>query len=80
MEADMTYGERLRAKNIGYMGGGRTRDKVVEGRDSDGARTKATTDQLGNTVTEHNNSKDQVDVLIKAPHVRISSREVRQDA
>jgi hypothetical protein len=58
----------------------RTRDIVVDGRDEAGARTKAVTDQLGNTVTEHNNSKDQVDVHIRAPHIRVGGRqeEIRQ--
>lgn len=72
-----TYGEILRAKNIGVLGRGLSRDKVVEGRDAEGNRTKTIIDQLGNEVTEHNNKKDQVDVLIKAPHVRIGTQEVR---
>jgi hypothetical protein len=57
----------------------RTRDIVAEGRDEAGDRTKATTDQLGNTVTEHNNSKGQVDVNIRAPEIRVTSetREIR---
>jgi hypothetical protein len=57
----------------------RTRDIVREGRDAAGDRTKATTDQLGNTVTEHNNSKGQVDVNIRAPEIRVTSetREIR---
>jgi hypothetical protein len=50
----------------------RTRDIIREGRDVAGARTKAVTDQLGNTVTEHNNSKDQVDVNIRAPEIRVT--------
>ena len=67
------YGKKLRAKGIGYLGKGLslTKDKVVEGRDEEGNRTKAVTDELGNTVTEHNNSKDQVDVNIRAPHVKV---------
>jgi hypothetical protein len=56
----------------------RTRDIVVAGRDVAGARTKATTDQLGNTVTEHNNSKDQVDVNIRAPEIRLTGDEIRE--
>lgn len=67
--AEATYGESLRAKGIGHLRGGVTRDKVVDGVDSEGARTKTTIDQLGNEVTEHNNSKDQVDVKIVAPTV-----------
>lgn len=71
------YLEKLRS--VGFMTRGRTRPKIVEGYDRDGARTKAVTDELGNTVTEHNNSKDQVDVHIRAPHLKIvgSQREVR---
>lgn len=43
------YLEKLRSISVGT----RTRDKVQEGRDSDtGARWKATTDELNNTVTE----------------------------
>jgi hypothetical protein len=57
----------------------RTRDIVREGRDEAGDRTKAVTDQLGNTVTEHNNSKDQVDVNIRAPEIRLTgeTQEIR---
>jgi hypothetical protein len=51
----------------------RTRDIVQEGRDEAGDRTKAVTDQLGNTVTEHNNRKDQVDVNIQARTLRLST-------
>lgn len=71
------YLEKLRS--VGIMKGGRTRSRVKEGRDEEGARTRAVTDELGNTVTEHNNSKDQVDVHIKAPHIRIGGgqKEIR---
>jgi hypothetical protein len=57
----------------------RTRDIIREGRDEAGDRTKAVTDQLGNTVTEHNNSKGQVDVNIRAPHIRFTgeTQEIR---
>ena len=72
-----TYGERLRAKGIGFLSKGQTKSRVVEGRDEEGCRTKAVTDELGNTVTEHNNKKDQVDVHIRAPHIEIASKEVR---
>jgi hypothetical protein len=51
----------------------RSRDIIREGRDKAGDRTKAVTDQLGNTVTEHNNSKGQVDVNIRAPHIRLNT-------
>lgn len=49
----------------------RSGSAVVEGRREDGVRTKATTDELGNTVTEHATKDDRVDVQINAPHVRI---------
>lgn len=48
----------------------RTRSTVVDGRRPDGVRTKATTDELGNTVTEHNVKGDRQDVHIKAPQIR----------
>ena len=45
------YLEKLRS--VGSLKGGRTRDRVAEGRDADsGQRWKATTDELNNTVTE----------------------------
>ena len=45
------YLEKLRS--VGTMKRGRTRDRVAEGRDAEtGARWKATTDELNNTVTE----------------------------
>lgn len=52
---------------------------VNEGRRSDGVRIKATTDELGNTVTEHAKG-DRQDVLIRAPQIRMNCRqeEVRQ--
>lgn len=75
--AEETYGAKLRAKGIGFLSRGRTAPKVVEGYDSEGNRIKSVTDEAGNTVTEHNNSKDQVDVSIKAPHVHIGATEVR---
>lgn len=71
------YREKL--LSIGVLRGGRSRPTVVEGIDAEGAKTKAVTDELGNTVTEHNNSKDQVDVHIRAPHVKVvgTTKEVR---
>lgn len=45
------YLEKLRS--VGVMKGGRTRPRVVEGKDLEtGERFKATTDELNNTVTE----------------------------
>lgn len=58
----------------------RTRTTVVESRRPDGVRVKASTDELGNTVTEHNVPGDRVDVHIKAPHIRVAmaAKEIRQ--
>ena len=45
--------------------GKRTRSTVVEGRREDGVRVKATTDELGHTVTEHATKDDRVDVTVR---------------
>lgn len=52
--------------------GRRTRDTVREGRShpDSGAAFKSTTDELGNTTTEHNVKGDRQDVLIRAETVR----------
>lgn len=44
---------------------------VSEGRRPDGVRVKATTDELGNTTTEHATRDDRVDVTIRAPHLTV---------
>ena len=44
------YTEKLRSLGVISK---RTRPVVVDGRRPDGVRTKSTTDELGNTVTEH---------------------------
>lgn len=62
-------------RSIGVLRGGRTRDRVSEGKDSEGKRWKATTDQLGNTVTERD---DRQDVNINAPQV-VASTAVREE-
>ncbi len=49
----------------------RSGSTVVESKREDGVRVKATTDELGNTTTEHATKDDRVDVLINAPHVRL---------
>lgn len=64
---------RARVRSIGY--GKRTRPRVHEGRNDKGQRTKATTDELGHTVTEHNNREDRVDVTIRAPHVTLTANQ-----
>lgn len=46
----------------------RTRSQVREGRRADGVRVKATTDELGHTVTEHAVG-DRQDVHIRQPGV-----------
>ena len=67
------YLEKLRSVGVVSK---RSKPHVVEGRDHEGNRTKAVTDEAGNTVTEHNNSKDQVDVTIRAPRIHVSAKEV----
>jgi hypothetical protein len=52
-------------RSIGYLSRGRTGPRVREYRRRDGKRVKATTDELGNTVTEHATKDDRVDVLVK---------------
>lgn len=49
----------------------RSGNRIREYRRADGVRVKATTDQLGNTTTEHATRDDRVDVTIRAPHVRL---------
>lgn len=54
---------------------GKSRDRVVYAGDKPGERTKATTDELGNTVTQHQDGRQ--DVHIRAPLIRLTSQEVR---
>jgi hypothetical protein len=42
-----------RLRSIGVLRGGRTRPRTEETRGEDGSRTKTTTDELGNSRTEH---------------------------
>lgn len=49
----------------------RTRDRVREFRNDKGERCKATTDELGNTVTQQGDNRQ--DVHIKAPTIRVST-------
>jgi hypothetical protein len=66
--------DREKLRSIGYLGHGRTRNRIVDARRPPdagldaGQRCKATTDELGNTVTESGNRQD---VTIRAPHVRV---------
>lgn len=70
--------DREKLLSIGYLGRGRTRDRVREYDRGDGVKVKATTDQLGNVTTEHAKG-DRVDVTINAPLVQVTTqtREVR---
>jgi len=68
---------RDKALSIGVISR-RSGEQVREYRDaSDGHRVKATTDELGNTVTEHNVRGDRQDVTIKAPTLRMGVTEER---
>jgi hypothetical protein len=53
--------EKMRSLSVGS----RTRNQVREGRRADGVRVKATTDEHGNTVTEHASKDDRVDVTLR---------------
>jgi hypothetical protein len=52
--------------------GRRTRPQVREGRQhpETGVAFKATTDELGNTTTEHATKDERVDVLVRPPTAR----------
>lgn len=73
----MTPIDREKLLSVGYLSGGHTKDRVREGRDAEGHRYKATTDELGNTVTQRHG--DRQDVTIAAPRVSAVTqvREVR---
>jgi hypothetical protein len=81
--AESTAEWQARMRSIGVMTGGRPSKRgVQEYRDpTDGHRIKATTDELNNTVTEHNTKDDRVDVLVRPPHVRLVGgvREIPQE-
>lgn len=66
--------QREKFKSI-RIGTGVNMPKPKYGVRADGERTKAVTDELGNTTTEHTDGR--VDVTIKAPQVRLMQREVR---
>lgn len=63
--------DRDKLRSIGVISR-RSGPVVREGRRRDGVRVKATTDELGNTVTEHARG-DRQDVNIRAPHIRIKA-------
>ena len=58
-----------RLRSVGSLSRGRTRDQVTEQRLPDGGRTKAVTDELGATVTEHSTAGTGVshrqDVMVR---------------
>lgn len=64
--------DREKLLSLGYLGGGRTRDKITERRDERGRPVKATTDELGTTVTQH--WHDRQDVHIRPQAVRIKAQ------
>jgi hypothetical protein len=68
-EPAQSYRDKL--LSVGFLGHGRTRPTVREGRRSDGVRVKATTDEAGNTVTEHATKDDRVDVVVRPETVRV---------
>lgn len=68
---DETPAEFLaRMRSVGTISR-RTGDVVREGRRADGVRVKATTDELGNTVTEHAVKGERVDVLVRPQTVKM---------
>ena len=67
----MSNAYRDKLLSIGVIGR-RTRDQVREGRRGDGVKVKATTDELGNTVTEHASKDDRIDVTIRPKPICVS--------
>lgn len=68
MAADPEWLEKMRSiASISNRSG----DRIREGCDEAGHRWKATTDELGNTVTER--SGDRQDVTINAPRVTVQT-------
>lgn len=68
MAADPEWLERMRSiSSVSRLSG----DRVVDGKDTAGRRTKATTDELGNTVTESHG--DRQDVHIRAPLISVKT-------
>lgn len=63
-----------KVRSVGYLRAGRTRPRVREGRShpDSGVPFKATTDELGATVTEHNTADDRVDVQVQPGALRVS--------
>lgn len=65
--------DREKLLSVGFLARGRSGPRVQEGRRPDGVRVKSTTDELGNTTTEHASRDDRVDVQIRAPRVRLAA-------
>lgn len=63
-------------RSIGYLGRGRTRNRVQEGRDEAGNRFKAVTDELNNTVTERGDNRQ--DVRVRVDPIRVHIDELRR--
>jgi len=59
-----------RMRSVGVISR-RTGNVVREGRRADGVRIKATTDELGNTVTEHAVKGERQDVLLRPQTVKL---------
>lgn len=70
--------DRAKLLSLGYLSRGRTRNIVAERRDANGRPVKATTDELGNTVTQH--WHDRQDVHIRPQPIHVSAEELRRGA
>ena len=70
--------DREKLLSVGVMGR-KSAPRVIEGRDAQGYRAKATKDEHGHITVEHANPQDQVDVHIRAPHIKLAAREVAHD-
>lgn len=73
MAADPQWLDKMRS--IGAISR-RSGDQVREGRDEQGHRYKATTDDLGNTVTQRHG--DRQDVTINAPRIRVQATQTEE--
>lgn len=73
MSRKLSKADIERMRSVGFNRHGRTRRRVVEGKThpESGVAFKATTDEAGNTVTEHDTPDDRVDVLIRPETVRM---------
>jgi len=66
--------DREKLLSIGHLRRGRTRAKVREGREhhETGKPFKATTDELGNTTTEHATKDDRVDIRVRVKPIHLN--------